>query len=206
VRYRLRSILALTSIPVLAIALGACGSSNNSSSSSSTPATNTAATNGETVSVQSVGGVGSVLVDSQGNTLYTNAQDSGSKVACTGQCTSIWPPLAAPSSGQPTSSDSSVQAKLGVVQLPDGSSQVTYGGKPLYTFVQDSPGKATGNGVTDSFGGTSFTWTAASSTGGTATGGASAGGTSSGTTTSSSSGGSSSSSGGSSSGGGGYGY
>jgi predicted lipoprotein with Yx(FWY)xxD motif len=194
VRYRLRSILALTSIPVLAIALAACGSSNNSSSSSSSAATATNAASGETVSVKSVSGVGSVLVDSHGNTLYTNDQDSASKVACTGQCTSIWPPLAAPSSGQPTSSDSSVQAKLGVVKLPDGSSQVTYGGKPLYTFVQDSPGKATGNGVTDSFGGTSFTWTAASSSGGT--GGASAGGTSSSTTSSSSSGGSSSAGGG----------
>ena len=70
-------------------------------------------------------------------------------------------PLAAPSSGKPTSSDSSVQAMLGVVMSPDGGSQVTYGGKPLYTFVQDSPGQATGNGVMDSFGGTSFTWTAA---------------------------------------------
>ena len=184
-----RSILVLASVPVISIALAACGSSNNSSSSSSTAATNAAT--GGTVSVRSVSGVGNVLVDAQGNTLYTNNQDSGSKVACTGQCTGIWQPLAAPSSGQPTSSDSSVQAKLGVVKLPDGSSQVTFGGKPLYTFVQDSPGQATGNGVTDSFGGTSFTWTAASA-GGSASGAASSGGASSST------------SGGSSGGGGGY--
>lgn len=188
-RHSRRFILVLASVPILAIALAACGSSNNSNSSSSTAATNAAS--GGTVSVQTVGGVGDVLVDSQGNTLYTNNQDSGSKVACTGQCTSIWLPLAAPSSGQPTSSDSSVQAKLGVVKLPDGSSQVTFGGKPLYTFVQDSPGQATGNGVTDSFGGTSFTWTAAT-TGGSASGAASSGGASSST------------SGGSSGGSGGY--
>ena len=43
-----------------------------------------------------------------------------------------------------------------------GGSQVTFGGKPLYTFVQDSSGQVTGNGVTDNFGGTSFTWTVAS--------------------------------------------
>lgn len=180
-----RSILVLASVPVISIALAACGSSNNSSSSSSTAATNAAT--GGTVSVRSVSGVGAVLVDAQRNTLYTNNQDSGSKVACTGQCTGIWLPLAAPSSGQPTSSDSSIQAKLGVVKLPDGSSQVTFGGKPLYTFVQDSPGQATGNGVTDSFGGTSFTWTAASASGAASSGGAS-----------------SSTSGGSSGGGGGY--
>jgi predicted lipoprotein with Yx(FWY)xxD motif len=193
VPHRNRSILALASVSILTIALAACGSSNNSSDSSSTAATNAAS--GGTVSVQSVSGVGDVLVDSQGNTLYTNDQDSASKVACTGQCAGIWPPLGAPSSGKPTSNDSSVQAKLGVVQLPDGGSQVTFDGKPLYMFVQDSAGQAAGDGVTDSFGGTSFTWTAASPGGGT--GGSTTGGTSSST---------SSSSGGSSSGGGGYGY
>ena len=52
-------------------------------------------------------------------------------------------------------------AKLGVVKGPGGKSQVTFGGKPLYTFVQDSPGQPTGNGAMDSFDGTSFTWTAA---------------------------------------------
>ena len=190
-RHGRRSILVLASVAVLAIALAACGSSN--SSTTSTSAATTGAASGATVSVKSVSGVGSVLVDSHGNTLYTNNRDSGSKVACTGQCTSIWPPLAAPSSGQPTSSDSSVQAKLGTVKLPDGSMQVTYNGKPLYTFVQDSPGQATGNGVTDSFGGTSFTWTAASGGGG-------------GTGTTSGGAASPSTSGGSSGGGGGYGY
>jgi predicted lipoprotein with Yx(FWY)xxD motif len=196
-RHRLRSTLVLAGVPVLAIALAACGSSNNSSSSSSSsPATTTAASGGA-ISVKSVSGVGDVLVDSQGMALYTNNQDTGSKVACTAQCASIWPPLAAPSSGQPTSSESSVQAKLGVVQLPDGSSQVTFDGKPLYTFVQDGAGQATGNGVTDSFAGTSFTWTAASPGGGSSA--SSSGGTSSSAT-------SSSTTGGSSSGGGGYGY
>jgi predicted lipoprotein with Yx(FWY)xxD motif len=115
------------------------------------------------VSTKSISGVGSVLVDAKGDLLYTNNQESGSKIACTGSCTSIWLPLAGPSGGQPTSDNASVQAKLGVVK--GGTSQVTFGGKPLYTFVQDSPGQATGNGVTDSFGGTNFTWTAATAPG-----------------------------------------
>jgi predicted lipoprotein with Yx(FWY)xxD motif len=153
------SILTLISVPLLAIGLAACGGSNSSSSSTAS-ATQTAGT-ANTVSTKSISGIGNVLVDSKGDVLYTNNRDSGSKVACTASCTGIWPPLAAPSSGQPTSADSSVQAKLGVVKDPDGSSQVTFGGKPLYTFVQDSPGQATGNGAMDSFGGTSFTWTAA---------------------------------------------
>ena len=77
---------------------------------------------------------------------------------------------------------------------------MTFDGKPLYTFVQDtSPGQVTGNGFQDNFNGTTFTWTAA-----TASGAAPA--SSSSTTSSSTSGspmGGSSNSGGSS---GGYGY
>jgi predicted lipoprotein with Yx(FWY)xxD motif len=175
-----RGYLALVAVPVLAIGLAACGgSSNNSSSSnaaSSTPAQTS--TGSGAVSTKSVSGVGTVLVDSKGDTLYTNNQDTASKMACTSACQSIWPPLTA--SGQPTSSDSAVQAKLGV-----SNGQVTYNGMPVYTFVQDSPGQATGNGVTDSFGGTSFTWTAVT-TGGSA---ASAGTTTSGATSTGSSGG-----------------
>jgi predicted lipoprotein with Yx(FWY)xxD motif len=179
------SVLMLLGVPVLAIGLAACGGNSSSSSSTAAAATSTGGVAG-TVSTKSISGVGTALVDAKGDVLYTNNQDSASKIACTGSCTSIWLPLAAPSSGQPTSSDSSVQAKLGVVKLPDGSSQVTFGGKPLYTFVQDSPGQASGNGVTDSFGGTSFTW-AAATTGGS--GAASSGGASSSTSGSSSAGG-----------------
>jgi predicted lipoprotein with Yx(FWY)xxD motif len=170
------SILGLIAVPVLAIGLAACGGSSNSDSGSSNAASTVPAqtsASSDTVSTKSVGSVGTVLVDSQGMVLYTNDQDSGSKIACTGECLSFWTPLSAPSGGQPNSTDSAVQAKLGVT---DG--QVTFDGMPLYTFVQDKPGQATGDGCQDSFGGTTFTWTAA------ATGGAPAS-SSSGTTTSS---------------------
>jgi predicted lipoprotein with Yx(FWY)xxD motif len=117
------------------------------------------------VGTKSVSGVSNALVDSSGKVLYTNDMDTGSKIACTGQCLTEWVPLAAPSSGQPTSDDSAVQAKLATVKRPDGSSQVTFGGMPLYTFVEDGPGQATGNGFRDSFGGTNFLWTAATASG-----------------------------------------
>jgi predicted lipoprotein with Yx(FWY)xxD motif len=187
-----RGYLSLLAVPVLAIGLAACGGSSNSSSTGANGSAGGSISNAsqtiggsETVATKSVSGVGTVLVDSQGRPLYTNNKDSGSMIACSGSCASIWVPLQAPSSGQPTSSDSAVQAKLGVLK-----GQVTFNGKPLYTFVQDGPGQATGNGVMDSFDGTSFTWTAAT------TGGAPA-------STSSSSASSGSSGSGSS---GGYGY
>jgi predicted lipoprotein with Yx(FWY)xxD motif len=193
---RRNSILTFAGVALIALGLAACGSSNNSSTTNaSTGSATPASSGGATVSTMSVGSIGNALVDSNGAVLYTNNKDTGSKVACTGSCAGIWVPLAAPSSGQPTSGDASVQAKLGVVKTPDGASQVTYEGKPLYTFVQDSPGQATGNGVTDSFNGTSFTWTVASG-----------GAKSAGSTSSTSSGNAGSSGTSSSGGGGGYGY
>lgn len=188
-RNRNRSLLILVAAAVLAIALAACGGEDDNSSS--TEASSTASTvGGSTVSVQSING-NDVLVDADGNALYTNDMDTASTIACTGECSTIWVPLTAPRGGQPSSDDSSVNGNLGTVDRPDGTSQVTFDGKPLYSFVQDSPGQATGDGFGDSFGGTDFVWTAASvSSGSASTGGA-------GTTTSSDSGGGGSS---------GYGY
>jgi predicted lipoprotein with Yx(FWY)xxD motif len=157
-RFRRGSILTLIAVPVVAIGLAACGGSSNSDNGSSNAAsTAPVASTGsasDTVSTKSISGVGTVLVDSKGDVLYTNNQDTASKMACTSSCQSIWPPLTA--SGQPSSSDSAVQSKLDVA-----NGQVTYNGMPLYTFVEDTPGQASGNGFMDSFDGTSFTWTAA---------------------------------------------
>jgi predicted lipoprotein with Yx(FWY)xxD motif len=186
-------LLTFAAMALVAIGLAACGGSSNSNSKASAATTGGG---GQTVSTKSISGVGTVLVDSSGQALYTNNRDSGMNVACTGSCTAIWVPLMAPSGGQPTSSDQAVQAKLGVVKSKGGS-QVTFGGKPLYTFVQDSSGQVTGNGVTDNFGGTSFTWTVAS------TGQVSSSANSTSTSSGSSGGGYGGSSGGSS---GGYGY
>jgi predicted lipoprotein with Yx(FWY)xxD motif len=155
-----RSLLAFATLALLALGLAACGGDDDSGSG----ATQAAATGGaQTISVESIGGAGDVLVDAQGRALYTNDQDSAKKVACTDQCLTEWLPVAAPSQGQPTSSDSSVQAKLGTTKRPDGSTQVTFDGLPLYTFVEDPAGQVTGDGFTDSFAGTTFVWTAATS-------------------------------------------
>lgn len=181
-------LLAVAAMALVALGLAACGGSSNNSDNNANAATNAAATGGagQTVSTMSVSGISNALVDSSGKVLYTNDMDTGSKIVCTDQCLTEWVPLAAPGSGQPTSDDSAVQSKLGTVKRPDGSTQVTFGGMPLYTFVEDGPGQATGNGFADSFGGTNFVWTAATASGkaapsstattGTSTGGSSGGG------------------------------
>ncbi len=109
---------------------------------------------GATVSVMRLGAAGKVLVDAKGRALYSNDQERGSMVLCVGQCVSFWKPLI--SSGAPKGV--SLPGKLGLAKRPNGSKQVTYRGKRLYTFTLDKPGKVTGDGARDAFGGQKFTW------------------------------------------------
>jgi predicted lipoprotein with Yx(FWY)xxD motif len=139
--------LTLTALAVAtALVLVACGGNGGGSATAAPDSSKTVSLDGD------------VLVDSQGAALYSSDQEKGGTVRCTGGCTSIWLPLAAPSSGQPTAA-SGVSGKLGVLKRPDGARQVTLDGRPLYRFAKDgAPGKVTGDGVSDSFGGQRFTW------------------------------------------------
>ena len=145
-----------------AAGLSACGSSSSSSNGSSSNSKPAAAS--DTVSLKSVSGVGSVLVDSKGFALYSPTQEQSGTIRCTGGCTAVWVPLTLAKGAAGPTAPSSLMSKLGTVMRPDGKTQVTFDGKPLYRFVPDgSPGKVTGNGASDQFGGRSFTWHVVSS-------------------------------------------
>jgi predicted lipoprotein with Yx(FWY)xxD motif len=91
----------------------------------------------------SVHGV-TVLTDSKGLTLYWFAPDTSTSSACYSTCASYWPPVyGTPSVGAGVSG---VTGKLGSIHRTDGTTQATYDGHPLYTYVADSgPGQANGN-------------------------------------------------------------
>jgi predicted lipoprotein with Yx(FWY)xxD motif len=64
---------------------------------------------------------------------------------CDGTCAAVWPSVAA-------SAATTYPAPFGEITRSDGSLQLTYAGRPLYTFVVDTaPGSIAGNGIT-SFG------------------------------------------------------
>jgi predicted lipoprotein with Yx(FWY)xxD motif len=109
---------------------------------------------GATVSVKRLPNVGRVLVDARGRALYRSDQERRGMVLCKGACLSFWQPLTV--SGTPKGHG--VPGKLGTIRRPDGGRQVTYGGRPLYSFKLDKPGKATGDGFKDAFGSQKFTW------------------------------------------------
>jgi predicted lipoprotein with Yx(FWY)xxD motif len=83
---------------------------------------------------------------------------------CTGSCLSFWLPVTATTASL---DPAGLPGKLGTIRRPDdGKSQVTYNGRPLYTFRLDTAaGQAHGNNFSDSFSGTSFTWEAVTASG-----------------------------------------
>jgi predicted lipoprotein with Yx(FWY)xxD motif len=100
-----------------------------------------------TVKTGKVSGVGTVLVDSKGKTLYTLTA-AGEAVPCTGACLAAWPPLKVKAGTKPKTAKgvSGVSA--------DSSGQVTQDSLPLYRFAGDTKsGTAAGEGIS-SFGGT----------------------------------------------------
>jgi predicted lipoprotein with Yx(FWY)xxD motif len=134
-----------------------CGGSGSSSSSPSTPASSTtpststpstSAAGTAEVSTKSVPGLGAVLVDSQGRTLYSFAPDKGHKVTCVGSCAAVWPPLMLAGGQTPTAAGGAKASLLGSDPNPAGGRVVTYSGWPLYTYVADTaPGATTGQAL-----------------------------------------------------------
>jgi predicted lipoprotein with Yx(FWY)xxD motif len=107
---------------------------------------------GQAAATRDIPGVGMVLVDPAGKTLYFTDNDSAGAIKCVDECLKLWTPAAAPSDG-------AQGANMGVTKRPDGTSQLTYQNKPLYTFTMDTKDQpASGNNATDSFGGVDFTW------------------------------------------------
>ena len=151
----MRKILGAAGLAALALALSACGSS--ASSSSSAPATSAPATSapaagassaaassasGGTVSMTTIKGV-AVLTSSSGKTLYWFAPDTSTTSKCTGSCATYWPPVTGP-----VTAGSGVTGTLSTITRSDGTTQATYDGHPLYTYVGDTAaGQNKGNGL-----------------------------------------------------------
>ncbi len=143
---------------VAAVALTGCGSSNKATNGATSPTTAAPAPGGgaATVGTANVSGVGTVLVNPQGRTLYVLTSEKGNKVTCVSSngCTGVWPPTSLPSGTTRAVAGSGVQASLLGTVSGSGQTRVTYASYPLYTYSGDtSSGVANGKGI-NSFGGT----------------------------------------------------
>lgn len=82
-------------------------------------------------------GVGTILVNGRGFTLYVFTRDARNRDRCAsiGGCASVWPVLAR--SGQTIAGKGVNPHLLGSIRVRH-SRQVTYAGKPLYTYIGDA--------------------------------------------------------------------
>jgi predicted lipoprotein with Yx(FWY)xxD motif len=129
-------------IPLVALTVAACGG-GGAATAAPLPKTNGHV---PTVGVGKTS-LGTILIDSQGRTLYLFKADSGTQSACSGACATAWPPLVA--TGNPTAGAGLTASQLGTITRSGGTPQVTYHGHPLYLFVKDTkPGQTHGQGVT----------------------------------------------------------
>jgi predicted lipoprotein with Yx(FWY)xxD motif len=142
----MRKLWAVTSLVIAVLLVAACASS----SSSSTPtATSTAAaagassgSSGTALASRTINGT-LVVTNSAGDTLYWFVPDTSTTSKCTGSCATYWPPVKGPATA-----GSGVTGTLGTITRPDGTTQATYDGHPLYTYVGDhAPGQNNGNGL-----------------------------------------------------------
>jgi predicted lipoprotein with Yx(FWY)xxD motif len=84
---------------------------------------------------------GKVFTDQNGMTLYTFDKDARNKSNCYDKCAKDWPPFVAATGTKPT-------GEWTIVERKDGSKMWAYGGKPLYTFINDAKhGDKTGDGA-----------------------------------------------------------
>jgi len=143
-------IAGAVAVPLIALGVAACGGGGNGATAATTPPT-TASGHPATVGIANVGSLGTVLVDSKGDTLYLFQKDTGTKSTCVGPCASAWPPLRA--SGKSTAGSGANASMFGTTPRSDGKPQVTYNGHPLYTYSGDqNPGDTNGEGIS-AFGG-----------------------------------------------------
>jgi predicted lipoprotein with Yx(FWY)xxD motif len=162
---RTRIAVAVSAVS-LGLLLGACGQAATTSGSPTRSENDVALANAgrqatTKIATSEIDGLGEVLVDGEGFTLYRFDKDTNSPPTsnCDDDCAAAWPPVLAEGDVTVEGFDDSV---VGTVTRSDGDEQVTVNGWPIYRYSQDTaPGDANGQGI----GGT---WFGVTSTGGKA--------------------------------------
>jgi predicted lipoprotein with Yx(FWY)xxD motif len=82
---------------------------------------------------------GEVLFDGEEQAIYYFEPERTSEPECYGECAKAWPPVL--TDGEPKASGDARQRLLGTTERRDGSTQVTYDGRPLYYYRDEGPGE-----------------------------------------------------------------
>lgn len=101
-----------------------------------------------TISTRKVAGLGTILVDAKGRTLYMFVPDKQKRVTCKKVCAAVWPPVKVAKGEHVVARSGVKRGLLGSDPNPSGGRVVTYAKWPLYTYVADrKPGQAKGQAL-----------------------------------------------------------
>jgi predicted lipoprotein with Yx(FWY)xxD motif len=140
---KMRPVMLFGLVVISSLVLTAC----SALASASTPSATLPVTGSDTVQVANNSKLGQILVTTDGSTLYTFEIDTPETSNCSDLCARYWPPYIA--SEQPTAGPE-ITGELGTITRSDGTMQVTYDGKPLYTYFDDrNPGDVKGDGLNE---------------------------------------------------------
>lgn len=165
---RTRSVPLAAVAAIAAIALSACGASAGSSYTpadpyGSAPAAGTGGTGGTGAAATApadapaqaalvateVDELGTIVTDADGFTLYRFDDDTAKppSTTCVDACADKWPPVTVDPKGK-LGLEGVEESVIGLVARPDGTSQLTIAGWPVYRFASDAdPGSTKGQGV-----------------------------------------------------------
>ncbi|HTY15408.1 MAG TPA: hypothetical protein VMC42_06845 [Methanoregulaceae archaeon] len=98
----------------------------------------------ESVLISHRSDLGLFMIDTSGKTLYFFTKDTPGQSACTGNCSTIWPPFSA----NPVTAPSLLgNGNFTQITRPDGMNQTAFMGRPLYYYSRDAkPGDVNGQG------------------------------------------------------------
>ena len=150
-------VLVVTGMLGVAGLLAGCGGGSTTSAPTTTSSAGSGAKPSTSFSTAKVSGVGTVVVDGRGRTVYILTADGKTNAPCTDAsgCTKLWPDLPLPDGVAAAKGEMGIDASLlSTKKLSDGETYPAYHGWLMYEYSGDSgPGQSSGQGIT-SFGGT----------------------------------------------------
>lgn len=93
---------------------------------------------------------GEMLFDKSGQAIYLFDKETSTEPDCYDACADAWPPVL--TKGDPQAKGAVKAGLLGTTKRRDGSTQVTYGGHPLYYYAHEGKGEVLCHNV-DQYGG-----------------------------------------------------
>jgi predicted lipoprotein with Yx(FWY)xxD motif len=90
---------------------------------------------------------GAIITTRSHLALYAWNKEKDKKIHCTGACAKAWPPLTIGKGTMVAKHVAGVMGTFGEITRPDGKTQVTLDGRPLYTYHADTAKKILCDGV-----------------------------------------------------------